>query len=503
MAVWLALRHFIGSRLELPFEVSIELAQWMKEAQNIEITRASERQSPRRPPGQKAPALLFSGGMDSMAASLLLPAGTRHLFLDRIVHLRPGEKPLSLIDLARQRDACRAVESGGGEVFSVADDHEHLYLPYPIWHSNVDLLPAFYLADSLGIGVLDSGEVLDAKYFGGYHAGDVDGWRMKRRVAGAAAPRVEEFLAPAGLARAASIAGLSEVATTALVGRIRYRDRSFSCYYPAEGGFCMRCDKCFKKLLLRHISDGKEVPKELFEHFISQPNLAAIFARPFFDWHHVWYYLFQKMRCSHWFASELNRQAREGPDLSCLEKWYPKAAVDMAPAYADLVRARIAEETETMSEQEMDFIENVEIPPLYAPVDRLGSAVRSASAAPAQTIRAWSAEIRALYKLLRRKLPAGEHAAWGGYRLDEVFLRPGDDAVCLWLSRAPQRASLPAGGALVVRLFRRRDEAHAHARLGSLAIFCESPGPPDRALVRGLLGSLREVFEQARREIEK
>jgi hypothetical protein len=175
----------------------------------------------------------------------------------------------------------------------------------------------------------------------------------------------------------------------------------------------------------------------------------------------------------------------------------------MAPAYADLVRARIAAEAETMSEQEMDFIENVEIPPLYAPVDRLGSAVRSASAAPAQTIRSWSAETRALYKLLRRKLPAGERAAWGGYRLDEVFLRPGDDSVCLWLSRAPEGTTPPAGGVMVVRLFRRRDEVHAHARLGSLAIFFESPGPPDRSLVRGLLGSLKAVFEQARREIEK
>lgn len=507
VAIWFTLRPVVGSRLELPFAVSTDLADWMRKRHGVRLERVDERRRPRRRPGRVVPALRFSGGMDSMAASLLLPPRNHHLFLDRIPRLRPHEKPDALIDQARQREACRAVRGRGAPVHIVADDHEHLFVPYPMWHSEMSLLPALYLADSLGLRTIDSGDVLDAKYFRGYHAGEVRGWRMRPPQgfrAGSDPPFA--FLEILGLGRADSIAGLSEVATTAIVARSPYRDRSFSCYYPADGAFCMRCDKCFKKLLLRHVVEDREVPEALFEHFLAQPHLAAIFRRPYFDWHHVWYYLFQRLRCRHWFVRELQRQARRGPDLSCLEKWYPKARIEMEPAYADEVLARIGERVATMSAEETARLEACEVPPLEAPPAARRRA-RIAAVAPAvpPSDPPFPSEIKALYRLLRTKLPVGPEPRWGPYRLDDVFLRAGDPAVLLWLSVPPGAAVPPAGPSVVARLFRigPRSRAPVHARLGSLGLFVESSGPVEAGVVRALVESLRAAFAEAAREIRR
>ncbi|MBI5239929.1 MAG: hypothetical protein HY926_05625 [Elusimicrobia bacterium] len=372
-AVWHALRPFVKSRLRLPFAVSGGFAREMRDLHGVAIEPVSRRQPPRRPPGKVVPALLFSGGMDSMAASILLPRRAHHLFLDRIPHRESCPGADALVDLERQRQACACVRRAGSPVHATADDHEHLFSPYPAWHSNMALLSALYMADSLGLSVVDQGEVLDAICFQGYYAGRVSSWRMRpmrARPLRSGPPDLRDFLAAAGLARANCIAGLSEVATTAIVARSRRRGRSYSCYYASGGSFCMRCDKCFKKLLLRHIADGREVPEELFERFLSVPRLAAVFRRPYLDWHHVWYYLFQNLRCRHWFARELSRQARAGPDLSALEKWYPKAIAELEPQYAGEVLSAIQERVGVMTDREAAALEAVEVPPLRAPALR-------------------------------------------------------------------------------------------------------------------------------------
>jgi hypothetical protein len=503
LAIWHTIRPFIGSRLDLSFGVSTDLAEWMQRKHRILLTRTDDRQAPRRPPERVVPAMMFSGGMDSMAASLLMPPDTHHLFLDRIAHLRPHERTDSLIELTGQREACRAVQANGRPVHIVTDDHEHLFVPYPMWHANMALLPALYLADSLGLGTIDSGSVLDAKYFTGYHRGDASRWRMRKSLEVGAREDPDDLLSAAGLRRAESIGGLSEVATTIVVGRTPYREKSFSCYYPADGNFCMRCDKCFKKLLLLHIADNQEVPEQLFGHFLSIPHLAAIFRRPYFDWHHVWYYLFQKIKCRHWFVQELQRQTREGPDLSCLEKWYPKAQVEMEPAYADIVRANIDRQVGTMSAEEVDFIENVEIPPLVAPLPEEMRQPTPRVAPDRRVLAEFPYEIKALYKLLKTKLLGGPAQRWGNYRLDDVFLRPGEACVCLWLSTAPGCPTPPGGDAVVVRLFRITPEVDRfRARLGTLGLELESTGPVSDTEVRLLVGSLKKVFQEARREIE-
>ena len=447
----------------------------------------------------------------STAASVLMPPATHLLLLDRLARRRPGDGGDALIDLSRQRGACGAVAAAGRQVHITADDHERLYLPYPIWHSNMTVLAALSMADSLGLRTLDTGEVFDAKYFGGYHRGKAAGWRM-RPERDRARPRPPGFsalrdgfgfLKAVGLGLADCVGGLSEVATAKIVAESRYRDKSYSCYYPSEEPFCFRCDKCFKKLLLRHVAEKTEVPKELFERFLSVPRLAALFDAPYLDWHHVWFYLFQKIRCRHWFALELQRQAREGPDLSALEKWYPKAVGDMEPDYADAVLENIGKRVRTMTPAEMELLENCEVPPLRRP-SRAGRPPRpnppAAAPEPDPGPATIPPETKALFRLLQAKLLTDPPPRWGPYRLDDVFLRPSDPGVCLWLSRVQEEAARP-GEAVIARLFRiQRPGDRFLVRLGTLGLDFESPRPIGMDLLRPLVLSLSGVFKQARVE---
>lgn len=514
-AVWHAVKPVVGDKLSLSFAVSTEMAEWMLKTHGVTLTAVDDRQAPRRAPEKVIPALLFSGGMDSMAAALLMPAGTHHLFLDRIPRLRPGERSGALIDLSRQREACAAVQAQGSPVHITADDHEGLFVPYPMWHSNMAILAALYMADSLGLRAVDAGEVFDAKYFGGYHDGKASGWRMRhprgaprKRAAGFAGLR-DGFgvLKTIGLGLADCIGGLSEVATTMVVAGSVYRGKSYSCYYPSEDSFCMRCDKCFKKLLLRHIAENSEVPEALFESFLAIPRLRAVFARPYLDWHHVWYYLFQKIRCRHWFAMELQRQAKQGPDLSCLEKWYPGAIADMEPAYADAVLENIGRRVKTMSAEEIKRLEEVDVPPLHCPAPPHanrpppGSAARLAPAGRPRP-EMFPAETKALLKLLKSKLMDGPPLRWGPFQLDDVFLRPGDPGVCLWLSPVPDGGAPSGAQPIIARLFRIGPPGDRFlVRLGTLGLDFESPRPVGIELLRPLVLSLAGVFREARAEL--
>ena len=373
-AILTAVQIFVGSRLTLPFAVSPAFAEHVRQAFGVTLAPVDDGVAPRRPPASPRICLLFSGGMDSMAASLVFPARTLHLFLDRIAKMDIAT-PAVAVDLRFQRELCDALRSDGREVLATRDDHEALYRPYPVWSTDPSRLPALYLADHFGLHAIEMGDVLGSVFLTGYRAGvDADAWRFHpASVAGL--PERERInvslLEAVGLARRASLCGLSEVATTRIVRESPYWGRTTSCYQDGEQPFCMRCDKCFKKIVLGHVVAGEEVPRALVEHFLGYRYLAEIFTGRYFDWHHVWYYIFQHARCSHPLFVELGRQARQGPDLSCLAKWYPGTRPHMTPEWRDELEERVTALVGVMTPDEARRLESLDMPPLDPPA--LGS----------------------------------------------------------------------------------------------------------------------------------
>ena len=118
----------------------------------------------------------------------------------------------------------------------------------------------------------------------------------------------------------------------------------------------------------------------------------------------------------------------------------------------------------------------------------------------APTPAMFSPETKALHKLLRAKLLRTPAPRWGPYRLDDVFLRPSDPAVCLWLSRVPAEGA-PVEEAVVARLFRIGPRGDRFLlRLGALGLDFESPRPIGMDLLRPLVLSLSGAFKEARAE---
>ncbi|HEY3357251.1 MAG TPA: DUF6395 domain-containing protein [Polyangia bacterium] len=385
-AVFFVLLPFVGRSLTLPFAASRRLATRLGRRYGVSLTNVDDGLAPRAAPAGAPPSLLLSGGADSVAVSQILPDDTHHLFLDRIAHPESAPQgPDKLVDLAASRAVCDRLRALGRTVHVIGDEHEHLYQPYPVWHNEMSGLAALYLADSLGLATTDSGDVLCQPCFGGYHDGRVAGWPFRPFGPTMAAilafdedpaadlppglPPTYALPMAAGLRRGASALGLSQVATTIILNRGPMRRRAFSCYYPPAGdeSFCLHCDKCFMKLLLSYVVEGTEVPAELFADFLRHPHLAKVFARPYFDWHHIWYYLFQKMRCAHPFARALHEQARGGPDLAVLEKWYPVPRPLIPAAYRDECEARIRSYVDVMTDAEVAYLERLDVPPLHAP----------------------------------------------------------------------------------------------------------------------------------------
>ncbi|MBM4372039.1 MAG: hypothetical protein FJ098_10325, partial [Deltaproteobacteria bacterium] len=440
--------------------------------------------------------LLFSGGVDSTAAALLLPGEVPLLFLDRLPGSAQGLPPDPDLDLSWQRLQLDRMAAGTGRGHRVVDGHEGLFRPYPVWHHEMSRLAALYLADSLGLTGVDTGDVLCVRHFGGYCYGQAEGWSFHGAAGtpdpGAAGGRPAAAGDPAGHLLAAgvlgltawnSLAGLSSVASNRVVHHSRFRGHTASCYHvhPASS-FCFRCDKCFLRLLLHHVEDGWEVPGTLFEHFLGQPRLRDLFRGPFFDWHHVWTYVFQRLRCAHPLSLALQAQAQRGPDLGLLERWYPLAAGLIPPACRDAVTRRIEQTVGVMTPGEIRVLETLSVPPLAAP-----PLVRDAMPPGEPPL---AARLRALLR------PAAGPAAPLG-NLEAGSIRWAQDAPVVELHLVRRGAVGEDQPLLVLRVEVGTGDRPCWLRAGELAISHARETPPDtrekvqaaEALVRLLAGT--------------
>lgn len=413
-ALWLILQPFLGSRLRLPFAISAACAESLAGRFGVDVGPVDATLVPRRVPDAPPPALVFSGGADSTATSLVLPADTQHLFLDRIPVLPRGTDSTTLVALVQQRRLCERLRDDGRAVVVHRDDHETIYEPYPYPHTNMTILPALYHADRLGLYTLDMGAVMADRYFEGYALGAAAAWRFRKDEGEPAADAPEAPLPPApaspearteraptsegcaprasgalddhlavlGLRMAKSALGLSEVATARIVHRSAYRGATYSCFQKSYQSVCMECDKCFRKLLLGYVFDDREVPAALVEHFLTRPRLARFLDREYLDFHDVWFYLFQRIRTTHPVARALRAQAEAGPDVGMLAHWYPPAARHVPLRYRDEVVRNLTALAGAMSPDEVARLEALALPPLRTTKSAASAAPERPDAAP-------------------------------------------------------------------------------------------------------------------------
>jgi hypothetical protein len=480
-AIWMVLAPFVSTRMTLPFPVSTVFANKMKKNFGITFTNVDLQIARRKRTSSNRPFLLFSGGMDSAAASLVMPSDTVHLFLDRIPHygISPNDREI-LIDLVFPRKAGQILQKQGKDLFIVKDDHETLYRPYPTWHSDMSLLPALYLADSLNLSIKDTGSVLGGIFVLGYYGDDLNvdnfsyGQKVKQTI------EISSLDNILGFRRSTCIAGLSEVCTAMIVNKSPFKGKTSSCYYPSDDFACMRCDKCFRKVvLMNYIIKDEKVPSELIDHFLSFPQIAEIFRKNYLDWHHEWFYVFQKIKSDHPFIAEMHRQAVEGPDLSFLEKWYPRSKNLISAAYRNTVEKNINNYVGTMSKKEIKLFENLRLPPLYAPEIKTARSIYQITGIenkfPDQELISFCDKITALL------LPVSDSpAVFSGYSTKSVNIQPEGQAIIVTLEKEGSQPHKTSADQLVleVECINNREIKYFH-RAGNLAISYRKETPVD------------------------
>lgn len=433
-AILMAVRPFVGRELTLPFGVSSDLQELVEGALGIRLTRGDAALRPRTAPADGAPALLYSGGFDTSAASLVLPARTHVLNLDP--RLPPPDVTGPFRTQGQRMQAqCDKLVRLGRTVHRVAEDHERLFGPFPVWYvgDKMAWLAALYLADSLDVGFVETGHILEDLCGTGHRFDHADGWPLfprdvfqggagglTRVLAGDVDPpifaasreeeeearqrRLDRRIEPQddvsrvlGFQFRRSLGGLSTVGSIFLVARGPYAGEAAPCdspvsfdsprtAFPPTSGACMECPRCFLKGVVADIAVGRETPRERVAHFLAMPKVAEELRGPFLDFHHVWYYAFQRLRCAHPWALELQRQAQRGPDLAALEKWQPASARLMPEAYRDEVVRNITALLETMTPAEAAGLAATVVPPLDLPAPdgtRTAGADTRRAAAPA------------------------------------------------------------------------------------------------------------------------
>ena len=116
---------FLGPRLTLTFGVITKFSELL-ERDGLELTAVNASLPPWSVPTHSIPALLFSGGRDSVAASPILPTETRLLFIDRLTHFDETSAPDSMIEMTEPREMYRALRAIGRGVYMIHEDHTYI-----------------------------------------------------------------------------------------------------------------------------------------------------------------------------------------------------------------------------------------------------------------------------------------------------------------------------------------------------------------------------------------
>ncbi len=335
---------FTAKHFELDRAVSQPFADVVRESFKRIVTPVDEALVP-RPPGTRD-ALAFSGGVDSVAALMLMPEDTIAMFLHRVSEADVR----SAYSAEAALRSCEAVRAMGRPVMISETDLELVRNPvgFPVDWSNA--APAVAMADQLGLRSVAFGMIAESAFQLGHQSySDL----RQRAVYRAWAPLFDRV----GVSISLPTAGLSEV-TTARIAASVPQARPQSCVRGSADTPCGTCFKCFRKILLDSAVSGKPVPPSHFDGLTKAVRLK-LSERPI---HHeaVLAYSIHKMPpVDHPLYRALKALTQPGVDrhgLDYMERLFPVGLDYVLPAHRDAVARQIGRFSNRMEPDEAERI---------------------------------------------------------------------------------------------------------------------------------------------------
>ena len=309
-------------KILLDWGVSDEFSWAVKTSLGVEIGPARSDVPKRRTMHNSRPGLAFSGGVDSLAAGLVMPDEFLGVFLDRIQvdstssSLYKSEAALSAVD---------AMRSFGWDVEVVRTDLEHVRSPVGFpwnlshgWDASATV-GLVLLANEKSLNSVGTGTIMESAY-----GLDHLVWRdYADCVHGMWNPVFEAV----SLELFQPVVGVSEVGTSKIVRDAGLDDVASPCVRGTLGQSCMRCVKCFRKSLLQGALTGNWPTEVDLEQFRSSRSVVSALASPLV--HHYGVYAWALERYSGKSPSllELNSRLFRIPMAwSFLEAWNPDSS---------------------------------------------------------------------------------------------------------------------------------------------------------------------------------
>jgi hypothetical protein len=276
LAAFTVLQPWVGSRFEVDVPVSAEFAEELEEAFGVRVGPVDGTSTRRDPPHRIA--LSYSGGVDSMAAAEVLPAGTPLVHFERVPHPQiPNRATHIRSDVVAS--LVRTAGDRGREVQVVGSDLEYVCSPYPTLPQWVTIgVGSILLADELGCGYLSFGAVLGSRYL-------ANGYRYRP---GPAADAWSKAFAGAGMPFMRPSCGMTEVATLRLATMGDLGDLARSCLLGGPAGPCLNCKKCLRRELIAAGIEERSLDSRLLENLDDQrPEVSAYREKPPYYFQHV------------------------------------------------------------------------------------------------------------------------------------------------------------------------------------------------------------------------
>ena len=339
--------QFVGNELHLPVEVSekfLESANGILSKYNI-CSLADSGVKPFKPPARSRPGLAYSGGADSTAALSVMPGNTVPVFMNR--PMRKG----SVYDSDAPIKNCELLGQIGYDVKVIDCDLEYLRNPVGFPSDLAHAIPLILLAESLRIGSIAFGTILESAYgIGHEHYIDYPNGSHMRFYG--------TLLSAAGLEISLPVGGVSEVGTAIIVESSPLGELAQSCIRGKKGSPCMRCWKCFRKelLSLALFPDGQIDPKSMMRN--SSEVQIRLSAYPI-SHENVITYSIQRVDIGEYpFLRLLRNRLDTNLDLSLLSSWYSPSQVLIPESYRMAVVGKISKFMPPMSKIQEEILES-------------------------------------------------------------------------------------------------------------------------------------------------
>jgi len=355
LAVILMVYPFFSS-ITLPFGVSKQFGETFKKKFQKDIGPIDTQLVPRKSRLHSAPALAFSGGMDSSAALAIMPKTTKSFFLNTPISMRSYY--LNQAALA----ACASIKDRGYFAEVVETDLEFLRNPVGFAVDYSNCVPAVLLADRENLDSIAFGMTQGAAY-------SISRGAFVDLVDREFHMRWMELFKIVDLPINLVTAGISEVGTMIIAHESGFDSFAQSCVQGVTDHPCNKCWKCFRKRLCEQAVQKTDIDIDELSTFFHAREISEGLKEIPIRQESIFTYATASYDGASPVMQALKRRVRgDSMSIDWMRKWYPHSIELIVPKYRDEIREVIMRYLEEMDERDIedmkgwDLLKAVETP---------------------------------------------------------------------------------------------------------------------------------------------